>query len=199
MGRLVKKNILFIIPKDYYNEEELDPLLPIFKKEEATVKIASAKFKEAVGMRKGRIMPDMLIVDAMEGITGDSYVTSAKGTRQVLGVFHGVIIIGGRGTSRYVWTDKLVNLLLSDRFRSEMIVAAIGTGVPSLGKAGLLQSLEVTTCDDKKSIEALEEANAFVVDEDLVVNDRIITARDASAVEKFAEAVIEAVAQTKLK
>ena len=63
----------------------------------------------------------------------------------------------------------------------------------------MLQSLEVATSDDKKSIEALEEANAFVVDEDLVVNDRIITARDASVVEKFAEAVIEAVAQTKLK
>ena len=199
MGRLANKNILLIIPKDYYNEEELDPLVVIFKKEEATVKIASAKFKEAVGMRNGRVMPDMLIVDAMEGITGDSYVTSAKGTRQVLGVFHGVIIIGGRGTSRYVWTDKLVNLLLSDRLRSAMIVAGIGTGVPSLGKAGLLQSLEVTTCDDKKSLEALEEANAFVVDEDVVVNDRIITARDASAVEKFAEAMIEAVAQTQLK
>ena len=199
MGRLVKKNILLIIPKDYYNEEELDPLVVIFKKEEATVKIASAKFKEAVGMRNGKVMPDMLIVDAMEGITGDSYVTSAKGTRQVLGVFHGVIIIGGRGTSRYVWTDKLVNLLLSDRLRSAMIVAGIGTGVPSLGKAGLLQSMEVTTCDDKKSLEALEEANAFVVDEDVVVHDRIITARDASAVEKFAEAMIEAVAQTQLK
>lgn len=199
MGRLAKKNILLIIPKDYYNEEELDPLVVIFKKEEATVKIASAKFKEAVGMRNGRVMPDMLIVDAMEGITGDSYVTSAKGTRQVLGVFHGVIIIGGRGTSRYVWTDKLVNLLLSDRLRSAMIVAGIGTGVPSLGKAGLLQSMEVTTCDDKKSLEALEEANAFVVDEDVVVHDRIITARDASAVEKFAEAMIEAVAQTQLK
>ena len=199
MGRLAKKNILFIIPKDYYNEAELDPLLEIFKKEEATVKIASSKFREAVGMRNGRIMPDMLIVDAMEGITGDSYVTSAKGTRQILGVFHGVIIIGGRGTIRYVWTDKLVNLLLSDRLRSEMVVAGIGTGVPSLGKAGLLESLEVTTSDDKKSIEALEEANAFVVDEDLVVNDRIITARDASVVEKFDEAVIEAVVQTNLK
>ena len=199
MGRLANKNILFIIPKAYYSEEELDPLLEIFKQEEATVKIASSKFREAVGMRNGRIMPDMLIVDAMEGITGDSYVTSAKGTRQILGVFHGVIIIGGRGTSRYVWTDKLVNLLLSDRLRSEMIVAAIGTGVPSLGKAGLLQSLEVATSKDKKSLEALEEANAFVVDEDLVVNDRIITARDASAVKKFAEAVIEAVAQTKIK
>lgn len=199
MGRLVKKNILIIIPKDYYSEAELDPLVEILKKEEATVKIASSKLKEAIGMRNGKVMPDMLIVDAMEGITGDSYVTSAKGTRQILGVFHGVIVIGGRGTSRYIWDDKLVNLLLSDRFRSEMIVAAIGTGTPALGKAGLLESLEVTTSDDKKSIAALEEANAFVVDEDLVVNDRIITARDASAVEKFAEAVIEAVAKTKLK
>ena len=199
MGRLAKKNILFIIPKDYYSEEELEPLLEIFKNEEATVKIASTKFKEAIGMRTGRIMPDMLIVDAMEGVTGDSYVTAAKGIRQILGVFHGVIIMGGSGTRRCLWNDKLVNLLLSDRHRSEMAVAAIGMGVPCLGHAGIIQSLEVTTCSDKRALEEIEKSNAFVVDEDVTVHENIITARDASAVKEFAEAIIQVVAKTKLK
>ena len=199
MGRLANKNILFIIPKDYYCEEELEPLQEIFKKEEATVKIASSKFKEAIGMRRGRVMPDMLIVDAMEGITGDSYVTSAKGTRQILGVFHGVIIIGGSGTRRYLWDEKLVNLLLSDRDRSHMIIGAIGMGVPCLGFAGLIQSMEVTVCDDKKALEAIDKAKAFVVEGNIKVNDNIITAKDASTVEEFAETVIKAVAKTKIK
>ena len=199
MGRLAEKNILFIIPKDYYSEEELEPLLKIFKNEEANIRVASSKLKEAIGMRNGRIMPDMLIVDAMEGITGDSYVTAAKGTRQIIGVFHGVIVIGGKGARRYLWEEKLVNLLLSDRHRSDMIIAAIGMAVPCLGQSGLLQSLEVTTCDDKKTKEAIEKLNAFVVDEDVMVSDNIITARYASVVNEFAEAIIKGVIKTKLK
>ena len=199
MGRLANKNILIIIPKDYYCEEELEPLLEIFKEEEANVKIASSKLKEAIGMRRGRVMPDMLIVDAMEGITGDSYVTSAKGTRQILGVFHGVIIMGGNGARRYLWDERLVNLLLSDRDRSDMIIAAIGMGVPCLGFAGLIQSMEVTLCNDKKAIAAIDKAKAFIVDGNIKVNDNIITARDSSAIKEFAEIIIKAVAKTKLK
>ncbi len=199
MGRLANKNILIIIPKDYYCEEELEPLLEIFKEEEANVKIASSKLKEAIGMRRGRVMPDMLIVDAMEGITGDSYVTSAKGTRQILGVFHGIIVMGGNGARRYLWDERLVNLLLSDRDRSDMIIAAIGMGVPCLGFAGLIQSMEVTLCNDKKAIAAIDKAKAFIVDGNIKVNDNIITARDSSAIKEFAEIIIKAVAKTKLK
>ena len=171
MGRLANKNILFIIPKDYYCEEELEPLQEIFKNEGATVKIASSKFKEAIGMRRGRI----------------------------LGVFHGVIVMGGNGSRRYLWDEKLVNLLLSDRDRSHMIIAAIGMGVPCLGFAGLIQSMEVTVCDDKKALEAIDKAKAFVVDGNIKVNDNIITAKDASAVKEFAEIIIKAVAKTKIK
>ncbi len=199
MGRLVDKNILIILPKDYYCEEEFEPLLEILKEEEAKIKVASSKLKEAIGMRRGLTMPDMLIVDAMEGITGDSYVTAAKGTRQIMGVFHGVIVMGGKGAKRYLWNEKLVNLLLSDRNRSDMIVAAIGMGVPCLGHAGLIQSMEVTVCDDKSAIEEIDKANAFVVDDDIRVNDNIITARDASSIKEFAEVFIKAVAKTKLK
>ncbi|MCZ6540091.1 MAG: hypothetical protein O6704_00380, partial [Nitrospinae bacterium] len=90
MARLEGKNILIIIPKDYYDEQELEIPLKKFRAEGADVRIASNKLKEAVGMKTGRVMPDLMIVDAMEGITGDSYVTGGKGTRQVLGVFHGV-------------------------------------------------------------------------------------------------------------
>ncbi len=199
MGRLANKNIVFLIPKDYYCEEELEPLMEIFKEEEANIKIASPKFKEAIGMRRGRIMPDMLIVDAMEGITGDSYVTAAKGTRQIMGVFHGAIVMGGKGAKHSLWNDKLITLLLSDRHRSHMIVAAIGMGVPCLGHAGLIQSMEVTVCNDKSAIEEIDKANGFVVDENVMANDNIITARDSSAVEEFAEHIITAVAKTNLK
>ncbi len=200
MGRLETKNILVIIPKDYYNEKELNPILEILKSEQPeNLRVASAKLREAVGMKNGRVMPDLLIVDAMEGITGDSYVTGGRGSRQVKGIFHGTIVVGGNGAKRYLWDDAILRLLLTDRHRSGFVVAAIGLGVPCLGSARLLEGLSATMEANKNAAEEFEKARALLVDEDLVVNDRIITARDATVVKPFVEAFIEAVRATPLK
>ena len=200
MGRLKGKNILIVIPKDYYNEKELDPILEGLKKEEPdNLRIASSKLKEAVGMKNGRVMPDVLIVDSMEGIIGDSYVTGGRGTRQIKGVFHGVIVIGGSGAKRYLWHDPMVRLLLTDRHRSGFVVAAIGMGVPCLGTAGLLEGLPVAVEQNKDTVKELEKTKALMVDDDIAVSDKLITARNASAVTAFVQSVIEAVKATALK
>jgi len=200
MERLVGKNILIIIPKDYYMESELDPVLEAMKSEGATVMVASNKLKEAVGMKSGRTTPDVLIVDAIEGITGDSYVSAAKGVRQIKGVFHGVIVIGGNGARSYLWKDELVRLVLNDRHRSKMVVAAIGSAVPCLGKAELLQNMEVTTePGNKKAIKELEDAKAILVDEPVTSHNRVYTVQNAEAIAAFLNPFIEDVAKTTLK
>ena len=200
MERLVGKNILIIIPKDYYMERELDPVVESMKSEGANVLVASNKLKEAVGMKGGRTTPDVLIVDAIEGITGDSYVSAAKGVRQIKGVFHGVIVIGGNGARSYLWKDELVRLVLNDRHRSKMVVAAIGSAVPCLGKAELLQNLEVTTePGNKKAIKELENAKAIIVDEPVTSHNRVYTVQNAEAISAFLNAFIEDVAKTALK
>lgn len=200
MERLAGKNILIIIPKDYYMESELDPILESMNAEGANVLIASNKLKEAVGMKGGRVSPDVLIVDSIEGITGDSYVSAGKGVRQIKGVFHGVIIIGGSGARTYLWKDKLVSLLINDRHRSRMVVAGIGNAVPCLGCAGLLQSYEAATePSNKKAIAELEAAKAVLVDEPMTFNDRIFTVRDASGIPAFLDPFIEEVTKTALK
>ena len=200
MERLAGKNILIIIPKDYYMERELDPVVESLKSEGANVLVASNKLKEAVGMKGGRTTPDVLIVDAIEGITGDSYVSAAKGVRQIKGVFHGVIVIGGNGARSYLWKDELVRLVLNDRHRSKMVVAAIGSAVPCLGKAELLQNLEVTTePGNKKAIKELENAKAIIVDEPVTSHNRVYTVQNAEAISAFLNPFIEDVAKTALK
>ena len=200
MERLVGKNILIIIPKDYYMERELDPVVESLKSEGANVLVASNKLKEAVGMKGGRTTPDVLIVDAIEGITGDSYVSAAKGVRQIKGVFHGVIVIGGNGARSYLWKDELVRLVLNDRHRSKMVVAAIGSAVPCLGKAELLQNLEVTTePGNKKAVKELENAKAIIVDEPVTSHNRVYTVQNAEAISAFLNPFIEDVAKTTLK
>ena len=200
MERLLEKNILIIIPKDYYMERELDPVVESMKSEGANVLVASNKLKEAVGMKGGRTTPDVLIVDAIEGITGDSYVSAAKGVRQIKGVFHGVIVIGGNGARSYLWKDELVRLVLNDRHRSKMVVAAIGSAVPCLGKAELLQNLEVTTePGNKKAVKELENAKAIIVDEPVTSHNRVYTVQNAEAISAFLNPFIEDVAKTALK
>ena len=200
MERLVGKNILIIIPKDYYMESEFDPILESMNSEGANVLVASNKLKDAVGMKGGKTTPDVLIVDAIEGITGDSYVSAGKVVRQIKGVFHGVVIIGGNGARSYLWKDELLRLLINDRHHTHMVIAGIGSAVPSMGKAGLLQSLEVTTePGNKKAIAALEESKAVLVDEPMTFTNRIFTVRDASAIPVFLDPFIEEVAKTPTK
>ena len=196
MERLSGKNILIIIPKDYYNEEELEIPYELFKSEDANIIVASAKMKEAVGMKTGRRMPDRLIVDCMEGITGDSYVTGGTGTRQIKAVFQGVVIVGGTGARIYLWEDKIVRLLITDRYKSEFVVAAIGQGIGCLAEANLVESLEVPVNENiakKPFLKILEKGKALLSDKDLIIHERLVMGKDSSIAEAFAQAVIDEV------
>ncbi len=203
MARLTGKNILMIIPKDYYNEEELEIPYEIFKAEDANIIIASGKMKEAVGMKTGRRMPDRLIVDSMEGITGDSYVTGGTGTRQIKAVFQGVVVVGGSGAKSYLWEDRLVRLLLTDRYKSEFVVAGIGQGIGCLAEASLVEALEVPVDENtakKPFLKILEKGKALLSDEDLIIHERLVMGKDASVSEAFANAVVDEVEKiTKIK
>ena len=203
MARLSGKNILMIIPKDYYNEEELEIPYEVFKNEDANIIIASGKMKEAVGMKTGLRMPDRLIVDTMEGITGDSYVTGGTGTRQIKAVFQGVVVVGGTGARKYLWEDKMVRLLLTDRYKSEFVVAAIGQGIGCLAEANLVEALEVPVSEStakKPFLQILEKGKALLSDEDLITYERLVIGKDATVSKAFADAVVSEVEKiTKIK
>jgi protease I len=209
MARLTGRNILLIIPKDYFDERQLEPLLEIFEKEDAIVNVASSKLKEAVGMRSGKITPDLLLVDCMEGLTGDSYVTEAgHGTRQVKGIFHGVVIIGGQGARKYLWEDKILHLLVSDRHKSGFLVGAIGSAVPCLAIVGLLEGIRATYEKSKHADPIIEKHSVIIGDDKVVVaksglntdhNTPIITAVGHEAIKEFAEAFIEEIQKTREK
>jgi protease I len=152
--------------------------------------------KEAVGVKAGRRMPDRLIVDCMEGITGDSYVTGGTGTRQIKAVFQGVVVVGGSGARIYLWEDKIVRLLITDRYKSEFVVAAIGQGIGCFAEANLVEALEVPVNENiakKPFLKILEKGKALLSDEDLIIHERLVMGKDGSIAEAFAKAVIDEV------
>jgi protease I len=196
MERLSGKNILMIMPKDYYDEEELEIPYEIFKSEDANIIVASGKMKEAVGMKTGRRMPDRLIVDSMEGITGDSYVTGGTGTRQIKAVFQGVVIVGGSGARNYLWEDKITRLLITDRYKSGFVVGAIGQGIGCLAEANLIEALEVPVDESKAKkpfLKILEKGKSLLSDQDLIIHERLVIGKDSSVAEAFAQAMIDEV------
>ena len=196
MERLSGKNILIIMPKDYYDEEELEIPYEIFKSEDANIIVASGKMKEAVGMKTGRRMPDRLIVDSMEGITGDSYVTGGTGTRQIKAVFQGVVIVGGSGARNYLWEDKITRLLITDRYKSGFVVGAIGQGIGCLAEANLVEALEVPVDESKAKkpfLKILEKGKSLLSDQDLIIHERLVIGKDSSVAEAFAQAMIDEV------
>ena len=196
MERLSGKNILMIMPKDYYDEEELEIPYEIFKSEDANIIVASGKMKEAVGMKTGRRMPDRLIVDSMEGITGDSYVTGGTGTRQIKAVFQGVVIVGGSGAKNYLWEDKITRLLITDRYKSVYVVGAIGQGIGCLAEANLIEALEVPVDESKAKkpfLKILEKGKSLLSDQDLIIHERLVIGKDSSVAEAFAQAMIDEV------
>ena len=203
MERLSGKNILIIMPKDYYDEEELEIPYEIFKNEDANIIVASGKMKEAVGMKTGRRMPDRLIVDSMEGITGDSYVTGGTGTRQIKAVFQGVVIVGGSGARNYLWEDKITRLLITDRYKSGFVVGAIGQGIGCLAEANLIEALEVPVDESKAKkqfLKILEKGKSLLSDQDLIIHERLVIGKDSSVAEAFAQAMVdevEKITQTK--
>ena len=203
MERLSGKNILMIMPKDYYDEEELEIPYEIFKSEDANIIVASGKMKEAVGMKTGRRMPDRLIVDSMEGITGDSYVTGGTGTRQIKAVFQGVVIVGGSGAKNYLWEDKITRLLITDRYKSGFVVGAIGQGIGCLAEANLIEALEVPVDESKAKkpfLKILEKGKSLLSDQDLIIHERLVIGKDSSVAEAFAQAMIDEVEKiTKIK
>jgi len=196
MERLSGKNILMIMPKDYYDEEELEIPYEIFKSEDANIIVASGKMKEAVGMKTGRRMPDRLIVDSMEGITGDSYVTGGTGTRQIKAVFQGVVIVGGSGAKNYLWEDKITRLLITDRYKSGFVVGAIGQGIGCLAEANLIEALEVPVDESKAKkpfLKILEKGKSLLSDQDLIIHERLVIGKDSSVAEAFAQTMIDEV------
>jgi putative intracellular protease/amidase len=107
-----------------------------------------------------------------------------------------VVAVGGSGAKKYLWPDRILKLMLTDRHRGGFVVAAIGMAVPCLGE--LLDGRRATADINKDTDPVLKECKAVLVDEDVVSDDNVVTARGAAA-EKFALAVVDAVEKTRQK
>jgi protease I len=175
---LKSKTILIVIPKSQFQEQELFDALEVLKAAGPRILVLSKSGQDAVGMNKTRFTPDGVLVDwdKQEGYAGK---------------YDAVIVMGGKGAPKSLWDDPILPQILTDHFREERVIGAIGLGVAVLARASLL-SYEAAGPEDEKFLSELEQARLTRANDPVVQDGKVITASGPEAATEFARTVIRA-------
>ena len=176
MNNLSKKNILIIIPKSQFCEQELNGVRTVLQQCGANVVVLSKSGQEARGMNKEKFRPDGMIVDwnKQPGIKGK---------------YHAVIVIGGKGAKKSLWDDPIVPQILTDHYRSGNIIGAIGTALVVLIRASLVNG-EIPLPRDEETRVELKNLNAVCIDTPVTRIDNIILGQGADSAHHFCQQIL---------
>ena len=173
-SELDNKKVLMVVAQEGFRDEEFFEPREVFEDAGITITIASKTTDEASGVLGRSVKPDVAIDN----------VNIAE--------FDAIVISGGPGSRKYLWSDKDLRSLVSNAFEQEKVVAAICVSPVILAMAGVLEGKKATVFKDPESIKELEKAGALYEDESVVVIGNIVTGRDPASAEAFGEAVLEA-------
>lgn len=175
---LKSKNILIVIPKSQFQEQELFDTLEVLKASSLRILVLSKSGQEATGMDKTRFMPDGMLVDWDK-------------QQDIFGKYDAVLVMGGKGAPKSLWDDNILPQILTDHFRAERVIGAIGLGVAVLARASLL-SYEAAGPDNEKFLLELENAGLTRSLSPIVQDERVITASGSEAATEFAQTILSA-------
>lgn len=173
---LTGKSILIIMPNNQFNGQQLHGLLDALKPTGARVVVLSKSGREAMGMERERFTPHGAIIDwnKQEG---------------VFGKYHAIVLTGGKGAAKSLWNDPIVPQILVDHHRAGSVLAAVDSAIVVLARASLLQG-RAASPGDPAAMQELNNLGVFCEDDALLADDRILTARDGSAMQPLVEKLI---------
>lgn len=166
-----KNSILMIIaPENFRDEEFLEPK-QIFERDGFKVTVASKGVKTAKGKlgASAEIDKDISAVNVSE--------------------YGAIVFVGGRGAEVY-FEDSEALAIAKEAYESGKVIAAICIAPSILANAGILHGKKATCYSSEAS--HLEEQGAKYTGNDVVVDEKIITANGPKASAKFGEAVAAA-------
>ncbi len=173
---LSRTNILIIIPKSQFCEQELNGVRTVLQQGGANVIVLSKSGQEARGSNKKKFQPDGMIVDwnKQPGIKGK---------------YHAVIVIGGKGAKKSLWDDPIVPQILTDHSRSGSVIGAIGSALVVLIRASLVNG-EIPLPRDEETRVELRNLNAVCIDTPVTRIDNIILGQGADSAHHFSQQII---------
>lgn len=169
-------NILMVVPKDQYQDEEFEKIKEGFEKGGQVVYVASTS-PVAKGMFRGTCYTDMLITEAVEEMEE----------------FDALVLIGGLGCVEHMWNDTNLMELINKFNDSNKIVSSICLAGGALAKAGILKGKKATVFHSPEAMEIFNKAGALlqVVNSGVIVEGNIITAEGPEDINDFTEVVLK--------
>lgn len=172
-----KKIVLFIIAHKDFRDEEYFITREVLEREGISVETASSDTSSAVGVKGGEVNVDILF-------------SSADPSQ-----YDAITIVGGRGIRDY-FDDASLHGLIKDFYNGDKVVTAICAAPVVLARAGVLKGKKATawhTTSDMECPNILKEEGAIFVEDDIVADGNVITARDPESAAGFGRAIILAI------
>lgn len=169
------KKALIIIAFQNYQDKEYEPTKQALENVGVQVVTASSQTGTAQGVYGGKV-PINLTLDQVNASDYDV-----------------IAFIGGGGALEYV-NNNLAHQIAKDAMAQNKVLAAICIAPAILAKARVLQDKQATVWAspvDKSTVNILEQNGAKFVNQDVVVDGKIITANGPAAAEEFGQKIVE--------
>ena len=164
------KVLMVIAPQDFRDEEYQIPRERL-EKCGVTITVASTSLDEAVGMKGGKVKPDILLKDVK------------------VADYNAVIFVGGVGAEKY-YQDEEAQRIARETVEKDKVLGAICLAPVILANAGLLKGKKATVYESEK--ETLKAKGAIYEERKVVQDGLIITGNGPEAAAEFAELIKEA-------
>jgi putative intracellular protease/amidase len=177
MSILLNKNVLIIIPKSQFCEEELYGLKFALGPRAVRAVVLSKSGQEARGSKQSKFKPDGMIIDwdKQPGVEGK---------------YHAVILIGGKGARKSLWDDPIIPQILTDHYRAGSVIGAIGSALVVLVRASLVSG-EIPLPHEDYARQELKSLNAVCLDTPVTSLGNMVFGQDSSSIEIFSKIILD--------
>jgi len=171
------KNVLIIIPKSQFCEEELFRLRSVLKQKGINIVVLSKSGQEARGMKRDKFQPDGMIID------WDRHL----GFR---GKYHAIVLIGGKGARKSLWEDPIIPQILTDHYRAGSVIGAVGSALVVLVKTSLITG-EIPLPSEEDARKELAFLNTVCIDAPVVIFGNIVLGQGKDSIDEFSETILK--------
>ncbi|MCS7228318.1 MAG: DJ-1/PfpI family protein [Endomicrobia bacterium] len=159
-----------IIAKNNFRDEEYLKPKEVFIKAGFIVET----FSSSLGIAKGMLGATVEVDKVLSELKVEEY--------------DAVVFVGGVGSSEY-WNDSLAHKIAQEAVSKNKVIAAICIAPITLAKAGILKGKKATVYPTE--ISQLKQLGANYIENNVVVDGKIITASGPHAAEEFGEKIKE--------
>ncbi len=164
--------LIVIVAQDKFNNTEYKTVINTLEKHKIFFETASVLKSKAVGYGSFSIMPDKSI---QELIVSD---------------YDCFIIIGGSGCKKHLWEYDILHNKIKTAFESNKILAAICLAPICFIYSGIIKNSFITAHKTAETLKIIKESDNIYKDNDVYVNENIITANGPKASYEFCKLVI---------